>query len=123
MYEIDRWLLWKKYFYTIHMSPEIRNLFATDNTQRCTEQFNLLLQTPHLRLEQIVSHGTPSADNYWYDQEETEWVLLAKGEAVLEFEDGKFVSLQTGDYLQIAAHQKHRVASCSQNAVWLALHF
>ncbi len=105
------------------MPPEIHNLFATDITPQTSEQFNILLQTPHLRMEQIVSQGTPSAEGFWYNQDETEWVLLAKGEAVLEFEQGKLVVLKAGDYLEIPAHQKHRVVSCSQDAVWLALHF
>lgn len=105
------------------MPPEIHNLFATDNTSQTTEQFDILLQNPHLRLERIVSYGTPSTADFWYDQDETEWVLLAKGEAVLEFEEGKLITLQAGDYLEIPAHQKHRVASCSQDAIWLALHF
>jgi cupin 2 domain-containing protein len=105
------------------MPSDIHNLFATDNTSHATEQFNIILQNLHLRLEQIVSYGTASAENFWYDQEETEWVLLAKGEAVLEFEEGKLVTLKAGDYLEIPAHEKHRVESCSQDAVWLALHF
>ena len=105
------------------MPPKIHNLFPTNNTPQTTEQFNILLQTPHLRLEQIISYGTPSAEGFWYDQDETEWVLLAKGEAVLEFERDKKVLLKAGDYLLIAAHEKHRVESCSPDAVWLALHF
>jgi len=105
------------------MPPKIHNLFATDNAPQTTEQFTNLLQTPHLRLEQIVSYGTPSAEDFWYDQDETEWVLLVKGEAVLEFERDRKVLLKSGDYLLIPAHQKHRVKSCSQDSVWLALHF
>jgi cupin 2 domain-containing protein len=113
----------QKYFYTLRMSQETGNLFSPAAKPQDSEQFHLLLQTPHLRLEQIVSYGMPSAGDFWYDQDETEWVLLAKGEAVLAFQDGNFVSLQAGDYLQIAAHQKHRVESCSQDAIWLALDF
>lgn len=105
------------------MLPEIRNIFAITGVAQNIEQVNLLLQTPHLRLEQIVSYGMPSAENFWYDQDDTEWVLLAKGEAVLEFEEGKSMTLQAGDSLEIPAHQKHRVKSCSDDAVWLALFF
>lgn len=105
------------------MLPEIHNLFATDKKLQNVEHFNILLQTPHLRLEQIVSYGMVSSQESWYDQKETEWVLLAKGEAMLEFEGEKFATLQAGDYLEIPAHQKHRVASCSQDAIWLALFF
>ena len=105
------------------MPPEIHNLFTTDKAPPTSEQCNPLLQTPHLRLEQIVSHGIPSAEGFWYNQDKTEWVLLAKGAAVLEFEEGKLAPLEAGDYLKIPANQKHRVVSCSQDAVWLALHF
>jgi len=112
-----------KYFYTLRMSSEIGNLFSPAAKPQDSEQFHLLLQTPCLRLEQIISYGTASPRDFWYNQEETEWVLLAKGEAVLEFAGNQLIPLQAGDYLQIAAHQKHRVASCSQDAIWLALHF
>jgi cupin 2 domain-containing protein len=105
------------------MLPEIHNLLPSANTVQNAEHVNLLLQTPHLRLEQIISYGTPSAENFWYDQNETEWVLLARGEAVLEFERNEKVLLKAGDYLLIPAHEKHRVASCSEDAVWLAVFF
>lgn len=105
------------------MSPEIGNLFSQDAAPLNSEQSNILLQTPHLRLERIVSFGNVSPADFWSDQEETEWVLLAKGEAVLEFDERKFVALKAGDYLEIPAHEKHRVESCSQDAIWLALHF
>ena len=32
------------------------------------------------------------------------------------------LSLKAGDYLLIPARARHRVASCSQDALWLALH-
>jgi cupin 2 domain-containing protein len=80
-----------------------------------------LLGSTGFRLEQIVSNGQASNPDFWYDQECNEWVLLARGEAVLEFEQER-LSLKAGDYLLIPAHTRHRVTSCSQNAVWLALH-
>ena len=121
---------WDKYFlpilkvlFYLRMQPKIRHLYALNKSRENSEQINILLQTPHLRLEQIASYGTPSAAGFWYDQEETEWVLLAKGQAVLEFEGKKLVKLSAGDYLEIPAHERHRVESCSQDAVWLALHY
>ena len=100
--------------------PHVRNLFSSSPV--AFEQFHTLLQTSAFRLEQIVSHGQPSPDNFWYDQPQTEWVLLLQGEAVLEFEEDS-LPLRAGDALLIPAHRKHRVASCSEDAVWLALHF
>jgi cupin 2 domain-containing protein len=52
-----------------------------------------------------------------------EWVLLARGEAVLRFENGEPIPLKAGDHLLIPARQKHRVESTSADALWLALHF
>jgi cupin 2 domain-containing protein len=103
------------------MLPEIRNLFAAPDTAT-TEQFETLLQTQAFRLEQIVSHGQHSAPDFWYDQPQAEWVLLLQGTAVLEFEE-RSLPLQAGDTLLIPPHQKHRVAACSGDAIWLALHF
>lgn len=105
------------------MSPEIRNLFATSQTSQTEEIITTLLQTPHLQLERIVSYGTPSESGFWYDQDKSEWVLLARGEAMLEYITGEVVSLKAGDFLLIPAHQEHRVRSCSQDALWLALFF
>lgn len=104
------------------MLPEIQNLLAL-TPSATVEQFISLFQTPSFRLEKIVSNGVNSPQNFWYDQDETEWVMLAQGEATLEFELGGMLSLKAGEYLLICAHQKHRVEFCSDDAVWLALHF
>jgi len=75
------------------------------------------------RIERIVSHGHASPEDFWYDQDEDEFVLLLKGEAELEFEDGT-MHLKPGDYLTIAAHRKHRVkwTTPEQPTIWLAVH-
>lgn len=99
------------------------NLFNTQPAGIKTEQFISILRRPGFNLEYIVSHGQPSEPGFWYDQDDAEWVLLARGWAVLEFENGEPLELTTGDYLLIPAHCKHRVSSCSDDAVWLALHF
>lgn len=109
-------------FYTSLMLPEIQNLRSL-TSPATVEQFINLFQTPSFRLEKIVSNGVNSPKNFWYDQEETEWVMLAQGEAVLEFEQEGMLPMKAGDYLLIRAHQKHRVEFCSNDAVWLALHF
>ena len=80
-----------------------------------------LLERAGFRLEQIVSNGRGSDPDFWYDQDGDEWVLLARGEAELEFEQ-ESLSLKAGDYLLIPARARHRVASCSPDALWLALH-
>jgi len=75
-----------------------------------------------VKIERILSYGQSSPVGFWYDQERYEFVVLLKGEASLEFEDGE-VKLCEGDYLVIPPHLKHRVSFTSKPAVWLAIFF
>ncbi len=69
--------------------------------------------------------GHASPDDVWYDQDRNEWVLLAQGAARLVFDDGREVDMKPGDWLEIPAHQKHRVAwtDPARETVWLAVHY
>ena len=87
------------------------------------ETFRFLLACRDFELEEIVSRGAASPEGFWYDQQRHEWVLLAKGEATLRFEDGEVIALKAGDHLTIPASRRHRVESTSADAVWVALHF
>jgi cupin 2 domain-containing protein len=90
------------------------------------EMFTRLLERPGLRIERIVSTGQASPDNFWYDQPDTEWVLLLRGSAALRFADEPAARiLSPGDHIEIAPHRRHRVDSTSptETTVWLAVHF
>lgn len=89
------------------------------------EQFTALLSTPGVRIERIVSQGQSSPEHDWYDQDEHEWVMLVQGAAQLMFDDGRLVRLQAGDYLNIPAHQRHRVhwTDPDQVSIWLAVFY
>ena len=90
------------------------------------EQFSELLNRPGLRIERIVSTGQSSPPDFWYDQPDGEWVVLLQGEARLRFEDSPLpVNLLPGDYLDIAAHRRHRVEWTHPDlmTVWLAIHY
>ena len=81
-----------------------------------------ILRRQDVRLERIVSHGQASAEGFWYDQDEDEWVLVLEGQAELRFEDpDEWVTLRAGDHLLIHAHRRHRVESTTSPTVWLAL--
>lgn len=89
-----------------------------------TEHFEDLLLRPSCRLERIVSHGQASPPDFWYDQEEEEWVMILEGEATLEFDEvegRKSVVMKRGDHLLIPARCRHRVAETASPTVWLAL--
>ena len=103
------------------------NLFA--DLPRSTvenEQFSQLLAHPGLRIERIVSTGQCSPPDFWYDQEEGEWIALLQGEAGLRFADEAAVRhLRAGDCLDIAPHRRHRVewTATDQVTVWLAVFY
>jgi cupin 2 domain-containing protein len=83
-----------------------------------------LVDTKDIRIERIVSTGHASPPGFWYDQPESEWVVVLHGEGVLEFEDER-CRMVPGDYVLIPPHRKHRVVSTSMKepTVWLAVFF
>ena len=104
----------------------MKNILADIPQKMPEELFTILLQDENLKIERIVSRGHVSPADEWYDQDREEWVLLVQGEAVLEFADQpELIKLQTGDYLHIPAHCKHRVnwTHPDKDSIWLAIHF
>jgi len=100
------------------------NLFAELPVNLPEELVEKLVDTQEVRIERIVSAGHSSPQGFWYDQAESEWVVVLCGEAVLEFEDEERM-LKPGDYVLIPAHRKHRVHSTSsmEPTVWLTVFF
>ncbi|GHT43918.1 hypothetical protein FACS189454_00020 [Planctomycetales bacterium] len=73
-----------------------------------------------VRIERIISTGHSSPPDFWYDQDENEWVIILQGSAVLEFEN-ETRNLVSGNYVLIPAHQKHRVQSTSSSEPTICL--
>jgi len=90
------------------------------------ELVEVIAESPHVRIERIVSTGQLSPEGSWYDQEEHEWVLILTGEAKLWIEhDPQPIHLKPGDHIHIPAHQRHRVEWTSPDlpTVWLAVFY
>jgi cupin 2 domain-containing protein len=100
------------------------NLLADLPRDLSEEIFTTLLQASGVRIERIVSHGHQSPPGFWYDQPTNEWVLVLQGAAKIEFEGG-IVELGPGNFIDIPAHRKHRVAwtTPDEPTIWLALHY
>lgn len=77
-----------------------------------------------VHIERILSAGHTTPEYQWYDQEMDEWVMLVQGSAKLFFADNEEITLKSGDYIFIPAHQKHRVTytSSDPSCIWLAIH-
>jgi len=73
-----------------------------------------------------VSHGHCSPVDFWYNQDENEWVLLLQGEAELIFaDDPEPMRMKPGDAVFIPAHRLHRVnwTQPGVDTIWLALFY
>nr|VFJ56099.1 MAG: cupin 2 domain-containing protein [Candidatus Kentron sp. DK] len=102
-----------------------KNIFdAIPNTLE-KEIFEDLAGNKHIKIERIISRGHRSPESGWHDQEQNEWVMVLRGEAVVSFPDGSRVHLRTGDFIDIPRHRKHRVdwTTPEKETIWLAVHY
>lgn len=100
------------------------NLFAEIPDKLDKELIDVLLNSENIKVERIVSKGHISPETGWYDQDQNEWVVIIKGEAIITFEN-KEVSLREGSYINIPAHTKHKVSWTHPQleTIWLAIHY
>ncbi len=85
----------------------------------------VLAENEHVSIRRILSRGHCAPAQGWYEQQDNEWVLVLKGEAILEFTNNSERHMRAGDYCFIPALKKHRVKWTPQQevTVWLAIHF
>jgi len=106
--------------------PQVMNLLVHLPDARFGEIVDVLLTRAGVRIERIVSQGQISQPEFWYDQEEGEWVLLLAGAARLRFADEADTRLLgPGDWLEIAPHRRHRVdwTDPTVPTIWLAVFY
>lgn len=104
----------------------IGNLFSILPDQIDRESFETILSSESFKIERIVSKGHSSPEDYWYDQNKHEWVMVLKGSAGLRFENEQdIIKMMPGDYVNIPAHCKHRVEWTDPDVetIWLAVHY
>ena len=98
------------------------NIFDMPEFPLAEELITVLAESENIQIERIVSAGQVSE---WYDQTETEFVVLLEGSAVVEFENGISAAMSKGDTLLIAPHERHRVSFTSSDppCVWLCVFY
>lgn len=102
------------------------NLFADIPADLAQELTQRLLARGDVRIERIVSRGHRSAPGEWYDQDESEWVVVLRGSARLEIEGRPdLLELGPGDHADLPSHCRHRVdwTDPDTETVWLAVFF
>jgi len=101
------------------------NLFGRPDCLNVDEVTEMLLQREGARVERIFSTGQASPADFWYDQDEEEWVVVLQGDATLQWEDLSLTEMGAGDWVLIPAHKKHRVerTSIAPPCIWLAMFF
>ena len=89
-----------------------------------TEFVQTITRAANVRIERIVSQGHASPEEFWYDQDHPEWVVVLKGSARLRFADA-LIEMKPGDFVNIPAHTKHRVewTTPDEPTIWLAVHY
>jgi len=100
------------------------NIFEQIVVDKEEEKFFEIFKNETIKVEKIVSNGQKSPENFWYEQEQSEFILLLEGFAILEFENRE-VELKKGDCLNIEAMKKHRVKFTSQDepTIWFAVFY
>ncbi|MGD9162149.1 MAG: cupin domain-containing protein [Desulfobacteraceae bacterium] len=79
-----------------------------------------------IMVERIISRGHRSPPDFWYDQDNNEFVILLRGKAAILFKkSNKLVEMSPGDYIEIPARTLHRVewTSAEEDTVWLTVHY
>ena len=98
------------------------NLYDLPSLPLPEELTTILAASSNVRIERIISTGQVSD---WYDQAETEFVVLLEGNAAIELEGGKSVAMSKGDTLLIKPNERHRVSFTSSQppCVWLCVFY
>ncbi len=101
------------------------NIFENTPSKLKDELFEDILVNKNFKIERIVSDGHTSKDDFWYDQDKSEWLIVLQGDAKIMFEDNREIYLKRGDTLNIKPHQKHKVTYTSKDekTIWLAVHY
>lgn len=105
---------------------EIKNIYAdipAELPEELTEEF---FANGNIQIGRIVSRGHKSPPDYWYDQDQDEFVLLVRGEARVFFEDpDENIELTPGDWIIIPAHRRHRLIQTSEESdtIWLCMFY
>ena len=99
----------------------IFNLLSNIPLSSNEEIFETITQNDNIKIERIVSYGQTTQKDFWYEQEDDEFVVILEGSAQILYDDGEIFDLKKGDSLYINALQKHQVVYTKNPTIWLAV--
>ena len=107
-----------------NIGENIENIFDDLPQQLPKEVVQTLIRAADVRIERIISHGHASAPDFWHNQPQHEWVIVLKGAARFQFEDGQ-IEMKVGDFINIPAFTRHRVdwTMPDEPTVWLGVRY
>lgn len=107
-----------------NVGDDLKNVYDDLPQHMPKEVVQTLIRAADVRIERIISHGHASAEGFWYDQPQHEWVIVLKGAARLQFEDG-MTTMKPGNFINIPAFRKHRVdwTTPDEPTVWLGVRY
>ncbi len=102
------------------------NIYSVVPVRAPEEIFETLAESGEVRIERIVSDAHASPEGFWYDQDESEWVMVLEGSAGLRFGgEEEILVLKPGDWVDIPAHVRHRVewTDPGEKTIWVAVFY
>ena len=100
---------------------KIFNLLSNIPLSSKEEIFETIIHRDNIKIERIVSYGQTTPKDYWYDQDEDEFIMIVEGNATIIYDDKTTFNLKKNDTLYIKAQQKHKVTYTSNPTIWLAV--
>jgi len=103
----------------------MKNIFSAIPKDLDVEVLEQLVKSENITIERIISKGHKSPETGWYNQNQNEWVIVLQGKAIISFEEESAITLESGDYVNIKPHQKHKViwTDPSIETIWLAVFY
>ena len=98
------------------------NIYEMPPLPLAEEVTTILTENENIRIERIISTEQVSD---WYDQDQTEFVILLEGNAIIEYVNGERIVMSKGDTLLIKPHERHKVSFTSNNppCIWLCVFY
>ncbi|HRZ79664.1 MAG TPA: cupin domain-containing protein [bacterium] len=103
--------------------PVKKNIFKNIPVSAHDEITEILAMKGAVRIERIVSTGQASPEDFFYDQDEDEFIIVLKGRAVMSFSNGSKITLNEGDHFNIPKNLRHRVDFTEDPTIWLAVFY